>query len=116
MADIYSYVKSLTLHSKLSDDRPSKTLHIADCCNSTLEVELFMCAMCAKKLTTLQLLGQVFAFMTDVGLFCIMVLKCLSFDLDVYKCAMRTIHVACRNAYGALVGNIKGRDNFENRL
>jgi hypothetical protein len=45
-----------------------------------------------------------------------MILKCLSFDLDVYKCAMRTIHVACINAYGTLVGNIEERDHFGDRL
>jgi len=54
--------------------------------------------------------------MTGVGLLYIMILKCLPFDLDVFKCEMCTIHVACRNAYRSLVGNVKGRDHFGDRV
>jgi len=41
-----------------------------------------------------------------------MILKCLYFDSDVYKCEMCMIHVTCRNACRLLVGNAKGRDHF----
>jgi len=40
--------------------------------------------------------------MTGMGLFCIMILKCLSLHLDAYKCEVCMIHVACRNAYRSL--------------
>jgi hypothetical protein len=40
-----------------------------------------------------------------------MILKCLPFDLNVYKC----IRVACRNANRSLLGNVKGRDHFGER-
>jgi hypothetical protein len=54
--------------------------------------------------------------MTGMGLLYIMILKCLSFDLDVYKCEMCMIHVACRNVCRSLVGNVKGRDRFGGRV